>query len=220
MKLFLRLLHHDLRLQIRHPVEWASLILFFTIVILLLPFAIGPEPELLRRLAPGLIWLAALLMSLLSLERLFIQDARDGTLDLMLLSPLPLSIVIFSKLLVQSCVMLAALLVMLAPAMILLGLDAAVLPILAATLALGVPIFVLLGGIMGAITVALERNPAMLSVLLVPFYIPVLIFATGACDAAALGAPVAPNLLLLGAMLAFLLPASPFIIAAALRQGS
>jgi len=73
----------------------------FTIVILLLPFAIGPEPVLLRRLAPGLIWLATLLMSLLSLDRLFIQDARDGTLDLMLLSPLPLPVIILSKVLAQ-----------------------------------------------------------------------------------------------------------------------
>jgi heme exporter protein B len=98
--------------------------------------------------------------------------------------------------------------------------DSSILPVLAATLALGVPVLVLLGGVMGAITVALHRNPALLTVLLAPFYIPVLIFATGACDAAALGAPVGPNLLLLGALLALILPSAPFIIAAALRQGT
>ena len=218
MRHFLRLLKHDVRLQMRNRVEWTSLILFFTIIILLLPFAIGPEPVLLKRLAPGLIWLAALLMSLLSLDRLFIQDARDGTLDLMLLSPMPLPLVILSKLLAQGGMMLVALLVMLFPAAILLNMDAAIVPVLAATLVLGVPTLVLLGGIMGAVTVALHRNPALLTLLLVPFYIPILIFATGACDAASLGASVESNLLFLGAILAFVLPAAPFIIAAALRQ--
>lgn len=215
---FLRLFAYDLRLQMRHRVDWAALVLFFTVVILLLPFALGPEPELLRRLAPGLIWLAALLMSLLSLDRLFIEEARDGNLDLMRLSPLPLPAVVLSKLLAQICMMLAALLFMLFPAAILLGMDTRVLPVIAATLALGVPVLVLLGGVMSAITVALHRNPAMLTVLLAPFYIPVLIFAAAACDAAAMGASPAPNLLLLGALLALILPTAPFIIAAILRQ--
>lgn len=215
---FLRLLRHDIALQTRNGGEWAALVLFFIIVVTLLPFALGPEPELLRRLAPGLIWLAALLMSLLSLDRLFAQDARDGTLDLMLLSPLPLPMIVASKLLAQGGMMLAALLVMLLPAALLLGMDTGLLPVLAATLALGVPVLALFGGVVSAVTVALHRNPALLTVLLVPFYVPVLIFATAACDAAALGAPVGPPLLLLGAMLALALPAAPFIIAAALRE--
>src|ERR1700728_2210453 len=92
------LLRHDLRLQFRRKNEWAALILFFMIVIILLPFAIGPDPDLLRRLAPGFIWLAALLMSLLALERLFVEDARDGTLDLMLLSKVPLALIVFVRL--------------------------------------------------------------------------------------------------------------------------
>jgi heme exporter protein B len=215
---FLRLLRHDLRLQMRHRVEWAALVLFFITVILFLPFALGPEPDLLRRLAPGLIWLAALLMSLLALDRLFIGDARDGTLDLMQLSPMPLPAVVLSKLIAQIVVMLAALFITLFPAAILLGLDRGLVPVLAATLLLGVPLLVLLGGVMGAITVALHRNPALLTVLMAPFYIPVLIFAAGACDAAAMGLSATPDLLLLGAMLVLLLPASPFIIAGALRQ--
>src|ERR1700691_1192519 len=98
MKNFFRLLRYDLRLQMRNRVEWAALVLFFIIVILLLPFAVGPEPDLLRRLAPGLIWLAVLLMSLLAIEKLFVMDARDVTLDLMLLSPMPLPLIVFGKL--------------------------------------------------------------------------------------------------------------------------
>ena len=113
MKLFLRLLAHDLRLLARHKSEWATLMLFFVTIIVLLPFALGPEPELLRRLAPGLIWIAVLLMSLLALDRLFLQDARDGTLDLMRLSPLPLSLIAFSKIMAQIIFILAGLMLML-----------------------------------------------------------------------------------------------------------
>lgn len=214
----LHLLRHDLRLQARRTGEWAALVLFFVIIVLLLPFAIGPEPDLLRRLAPGLIWLAALLMSLLALERLFVEDARDGTLDLMLLSPMPLPLVVFVRLVAQTGMMLAALALVALPATLLLGMSLAVLPVLAVSLLLGIPVLVLLGGIMGAVTVTLRRHPALLTLLLIPFYIPVLIFAVAACDAVALGTSALPHLLLLGALLAVLLPAAPFVIAAALRQ--
>lgn len=214
-----KLLRHDLRLQARHKNEWAALILFFFIVILLMPFALGPEPELLRRLAPGFIWIAALLMSLLALERLFIDDARDGTLDLLLLSPLPLAQIAAFRLAAQAVSMLLALIFMTALAAFMLGMDMRVLPVLAASLALGIPVLVLLGGIISAVTIGLRRHPAMLTLLLIPFYIPVLVFAVGACDAAAMGSSPAPHLLLLGALFALLSPLSPFIIAASLRQG-
>lgn len=214
-----RLLRHDIRLQSRRKGEWAALILFFVIVILLLPFAIGPDPDLLKRLAPGFIWLAALLMSLLALERLFIEDARDGTLDLMLLSPIPLPRIVAIRLVAQIIVMLAALAFVTVLAVIMLGMDVHVLPILALSLVLGIPVMVLLGGIMGAVTVGLRRHPALLTLLLVPFYIPVLIFATAACDAASMGSSPAPHLLLLAALLVLLLPVAPFVIAAALRNG-
>lgn len=209
----------EIRLQARQKTEWASLVLFFVIVVLLLPFALGPEPDLLRRLAPGLIWLAALLMSLLALDKLFVADARDGTLDIMLLSPVPLPLIIAAKLLAQIVVMLAALGVVLLPAALMLGMDFAVLPVLALSLLLGVPCLVLLGGIAASITIALQRNPALLTLLLVPFYIPILIFAVAASDAAGMGASPAQPLLLLGAILAVLVPVAPFTIAAALQGG-
>lgn len=218
MNNFLHLLCHDLRLHWRQPIEWVALVLFFLIVILLLPFAIGPEPDLLRRLAPGLIWLAVLLMNLLAIDKLFIQDRRDGTLDLMLLSPWPLPLLVGSKILAQAMAMLAALAVMLIPAVLLLGMDITVLPVLMISLALGLPLLVLLGAMIGAITVGITRNPALLTLLLIPFYIPVLIFAVAACDAALLGGSTLPHLLLLGAMLAILVPTAPFAAAAALRN--
>lgn len=217
--MMIELFLHELKLQARHMSDWAALLLFFIIVVLLLPFALGPEPELLRRLAPGLIWLAGLLMSLLSLDRLFVQDARDGTLDLMLLSPLPLPVIVMSKLLAQSLTMLVALGLMLLPAALMLDMRFSVLPILYVTFLLGIPSLVMLGGIAGAITVSLQRSPALLTLLLIPFYIPILIFAVAACDASSMGASPAPHLALLGAFLAVLLPTAPFTIAAALRQG-
>jgi heme exporter protein B len=216
---FIKLLRHDLRLQARQLGEWAALVLFFIIVILLLPFALGPEPDLLRRLAPGLIWLAAMLMSLLALDKLFIADARDGTLDVMLLSPLPLPVIVLSKLLAQALMMLIVLCMIVFPAAVMLGMNLSVLPTLILSLLLGIPSLVLIGGIMGAITVSLQRNAALLTLLLAPFYIPVLVFAVAACDAVVLGASALAPLLLLGAILCVLLPAAPFIIAATLWHG-
>jgi heme exporter protein B len=214
-----RLFFFDMRMQMRLLGEWIALVLFFIIVILLLPFAIGPDADLLQRLAPGLIWLAVLLMSLLALEKLFVADARDGTLDLMLLSPMPMPLVVFSKLIAVIVMMLTALVLMLIPATLLFGMNFEMLPVLLLSFALGVPVLVLLGGIAGSITVMLPRNPALLTLLLIPFYIPVLIFATSACDAALIGSDATPNLLFLGAMLAVLLPVAPFVIALALRHG-
>jgi heme exporter protein B len=215
---FLILLHHDMRFHARQMAEWAALVLFFFIIILLLPFVVGPEPELLRRLAPGLIWLAVLLMSLLALDKLFIQDACDGTLDLMLLSPVAMPLIVFSKLLAQTLTMLVALAFLMLPACLMLNMDLNLLPVLAYTLLLGVPVLVFLGGMLAAVTLGLQRNAALLTLLLVPFYVPVLIFATAACDAATLGMSAASPLFLLASMLALLLPAAPFIIAVALRN--
>ena len=216
---FARLFFFDMRMQTRLLGEWIALVLFFIIVILLLPFAIGPDADLLRRLAPGLIWLAVLLMSLLALDKLFAPDARDGTLDLMLLSPMPMPLVVFSKLIAVIVMMLVALTLMLIPATLLFGMSFEMLPVLLLSFALGVPVLVLLGGIAGSITVMLPRNPAFLTLLLIPFYIPVLIFATSACDAALIGGDAVPNLLFLGAMLAVALPVAPVVIALTLRHG-
>jgi len=219
MKSFFALLHHEIKLHLRQASDSAALLLFFIIVIVLMPFALGPEPEILRRLAPGLIWLAALLMSLLSLDRLFVQDARDGTLDIWLTTPTPLPLLVLAKILAHSVLILSALTLMMFPAALVLGMDAALLPVLLLSFVLGVPCLVFLGGMAGAITVALQRNPALLTLLLIPFYIPVLIFAVSACDAAAAQTSPASNLLLLGAILALVAPSAPFVIAAALRSG-
>jgi heme exporter protein B len=212
------LLRHDIRMAVRRAGEWASLILFFIVVIIFLPFAIGPEPDTLRRLAPGLMWLAVLLMNLLSLEKLFVDDVRDGTLDLLLLSSRPLPLIIVLRLGAHIVMMLLALAVVIVPAILMLDLNLKVIPVLIGSLLLGVPCLVLLGGMVGSVTLALRRHPAMLTLLLAPFYIPVLIFAVSACDAAANGASSAPHLLLLAALLIVLLPTAPFVISASFRN--
>lgn len=217
MKAFMALLLWEMRLQMRQKVAWAALVLFFMIVVILMPFALGPEPELLRKMAAGLLWIATLLMNLLALDRLFISDARDGTLDLILTSPVRLAGIITAKLAAQIAMLMAALAVMVFPAALMLGQDMVFVMRLLASFMLGVPALVALGGIAGAITVGLNRNPALLTLLLAPFYIPVLIFAVSACDMA--GQNAAQALLFMGAIDALILPATPFIIAAVLRQG-
>ena len=219
MNFISRLLAHDMRLLVRQKTDAAALVFFFLIVIILLPFTLGPDPDLLRRLAPSLIWLASLLMCLLALDRLFVQDARDGTLDLMLLSPHPMSLLVFSKLLAQTGLMLFVLAIMVFPAAILLNLDWAMLPPLMLSLSLGIPSLIFLGGIMAAVTIAIPRHPALMILLLIPFYIPILIFAVMACDQAALGLSPRTDLLFLAAILAFLLPTAPVVIAGTLRLG-
>jgi heme exporter protein B len=219
MKHFTTLLQREILLQARQKTEWAPLLLFFVIVIILMPFALGPDQEILSKLAPGLIWLAALLMSLLSLDRLFMQDARDGTLDEMLVAPMALELIVTAKILAQIFVMIAVLLVMVFPAALLLGMNFEQVPVLVLTFMLGIPALALLGGVAGAVTIALNRNAALMTLLLIPFYIPILIFAVSACDAMAGGGNIQQPLLFLTAFLTLISPTAPYIIAAALRQG-
>jgi heme exporter protein B len=219
MKVFTALLIQDIHLHIKRKTEQSTMLLFFVIVIILMPFALGPDLDILRRLAPGLIWLAVLLMSLLSLDQVFVQDARDGTLDEMLISPLPLELIVSSKLAAQIIVMFFTLLCMVLPSALFLNMEMRTVPVLILTLALGIPSIVLLGGIAGSITIALNRNAALLTLLLIPFYIPILIFAVSACDASNIGMSSEQPLLFLSALLTLILPFAPFIIAASLRHG-
>ena len=220
MNNLLRLLAYDLRLITRQKTDIAALVLFFLIVIILLPFTLGPDTDTLRRLAPALIWLAILLMNLLALDRMFVQDARDGTLDIMMMASLPLSLQIFSRLIAQSIVTLGVLLGMLAPAAVLLNLDPSLLPVMLISMGLGVPSLIFLGGIMAAITIGLPRHPALMILLLIPFYIPILIFATSAADHQAMGTSPTADLLFLSAFLAVLIPTAPLVITATLRHGN
>ncbi|MEZ9540341.1 MULTISPECIES: heme exporter protein CcmB [unclassified Shewanella] len=214
---FMTLLQRDLKIAIRHRGDIFNPLLFFVLVVTLFPLGIGPEPQVLSRVAPGIIWVAALLASMLSLERLFKADFSDGSLEQMLLSPQPLSILVLSKVLAH-WILTGVPLILVAPLLaVLLHLDSNSYGALISTLAVGTPVLSLLGAIGVALTVGLRKGGVLLSLLILPLYIPVLIFATSAIDAAGMNLPYTGQLAIIGAMLVGSLVMAPFAIGASLR---
>lgn len=215
--IFYTFLKRDLMLAYRHRAELANPLLFFIIVISLFPLGISPEAKILQILAPGVIWVAALLATLLSLDSLFRSDFEDGSLEQMVLSSHSLPWLILAKVTAHWLVTGFPLL-LLAPLLgILLFLPQPAMFTLIVTLALGTPILSLIGAIGVALTVGLRRGGVLLSLLVLPLYIPVLIFASNAVNVAADGLPVTGQLYFLGALLSLSLTLSPFATAAALR---
>ena len=217
MSPFTAIVRRDLILAVRHRAEAANPLLFFLIVVALVPLGLNPRRETLELIAPGVFWIGALLATLLSLERMFRTDFEDGSLELMLISPYPLPLIVLAKIvahwLVTGLPLLAA-----APLIaLLLGLPAKSLPVLLATLALGTPALSAVGAIGVALTVGLRRGGMLLSLLVLPLYIPVLVFASSAVTAAADGLPVAGQLYVLGALAALSFSLAPLAAAAALR---
>ena len=214
---FFTLLQRDLKIAIRHRGDIFNPLLFFIMVVTLFPLGIGPEPQMLARVAPGIIWVAALLASMLSLERLFKADFSDGSLEQMLLSPQPLAILVLAKVLAH-WILTGVPLIIIAPLLaVLLNLDGNSYGALISTLALGTPVLSLLGAIGVALTVGLRKGGVLLSLLILPLYIPVLIFATSAIDAAGMNLPYDGQLAIIGAMLVGSLTLAPFAIGASLR---
>ncbi|SQH74281.1 heme exporter subunit; membrane component of ABC superfamily [Shewanella benthica] len=214
---FYTLLKRDLQIAIRHKGDIFNPLLFFILIVTLFPLAIGPEPKILSRVAPGIIWVAALLASMLSLERLFKADYVDGSLEQMLLSPQPLPLMVLAKVLAH-WLLTGVPLILVAPLLaVLLHLDSNSYGALIATLALGTPVLSLLGAIGVALTVGLHKGGVLLSLLILPLYIPVLIFATTAIDAAGLNLPYDGHLAIIAAMLVGSLTLAPFAIGASLR---
>lgn len=211
------LLRRDLLLALRHRGELANPLLFFVIVVSLFPLGLGPESGMLRAIAPGILWVSALLAALLSLESVFRSDFEDGSLEQLLLSPHPTSALVLTKVIAHWLVT-GLPLILLAPLLgVLLHLPAAATGALLATLALGTPVLSLVGAIGVALTVGLRRGGILLSLLVLPLYIPVLIFAASAVADAGLGLPITGHLYLLGALLALALTLAPLACAAALR---
>ncbi|GIU20384.1 MULTISPECIES: heme exporter protein CcmB [unclassified Shewanella] len=216
-KAFSTLLKRDLQIAVRHRGDIFNPLLFFVLVVTLFPLGIGPEPQVLTRVAPGIIWVAALLASMLSLERLFKADYADGSLEQMLLSPQPLPLMVLAKVLAH-WILTGVPLILVAPLLaVLLHLDGNSYGALIATLALGTPVLSLLGAIGVALTVGLRKGGVLLSLLILPLYIPVLIFATSAIDAAGMNLPYDGQLAIIGAMLVGSLTLAPFAIGASLR---
>lgn len=210
-------LHRDLVLRLRRPGEVLNPLAFFALVITLFPIGISPEAPLLATIAPGLLWVAALLAALLSLDGVFRDDAEDGSLEQLLLSPQPLQVLALAK--VAAHWLLTGLpLALMAPLLgVMLSLPAGSYGVLALSLALGSASLSLIGAIGAALTVGVARGGVLLSLLVLPLYIPVLIFGAGAVQSAILGGGVTAHLAILGALLAASLIFAPFAIAAALR---
>ncbi|MFH8135204.1 heme exporter protein CcmB [Pantoea osteomyelitidis] len=212
-----RVIQRELKIVFRSGAEMINPLWFFLIVITLFPLGIGPEPQLLARIAPGVAWVAALLASLLALERLFRDDYLDGSLEQLLLLPAPLPLTVLGKVIAHWLVTGLPLIILSPLAALLLSLDFASWRALALTLLLGTPTFSFLGAIGVGLTVGLRRGGVLLSLLVLPLAIPVLIFASAAIDAAGMGLPIAGYLAILGAMLAASATLAPFAAAAALR---
>jgi heme exporter protein B len=207
----------DLRLAFRHLSDVANPLVFFIIVVSLFPLGIRPEPETLSLLAPGVIWIAALLATLLSLDSIFRTDFDDGTLEQMFLSARPLAVIVLAKAFAHWIVTGLPLL-LLGPLLgLLLALPGTALAALTATLALGTPTLSLIGSIGSGLTVSLKRGGALLSLLVLPLYVPVLIFGANAVDAAANGLPIRGQMLMLAAILALAVTLAPLAAATALR---
>jgi heme exporter protein B len=217
---FRHMLLRDLQLAFRQGVDAFMAVTFFIIAGALFPLGVGPEPGVLARIAGGVIWVNALLAVLLSLDRLFQQDYEDGSLDLLVLSPAPLEVTVIAKTtahwLTTGLPLIAA-----SPLLaVLLNLPAAAFPVLLAAMAIGTPSLSLIGAVGAALSLGARRGGVLMSLLVLPLYIPILIFGVAAVDAAAMGLSARPHLLLLGAILAAALPLAPWAAAAALRQAA
>ncbi len=219
-RLALAVLTREVRLSVRHGADTLAAVLFFLLAIALFPLAIGPAPETLSRIAPGIIWVCALLAALLPLDRLFGADAEDGSLDQLLLSGLPPAGIAGAKAGAHWLVTGLPLLAVAAPAALMLRLPDAALPALLAGLAPGTMVLSLLGTTGAAVVLGARRSGVLLPLLVLPLAVPVLIFGAAAPDEAAAGLSPRPHLLLLAALLALALPLCPLAAGAALRAAA
>jgi heme exporter protein B len=218
MSAAMALLRRDLRLGLRSPAESGTVLLFFVLTAVLFPFGVGPEPQILARIATGIVWVTALLACLLSFDRLFQLDAEDGSLEQIALSPAPLAVMVAAKVLAHWLVTGLPLIVVSPVLAAMLQLPPAGFLVLLLSLALGTPVLSLIGAIGAALTLGARRGGVLLPLLVLPLYIPVLIFGVAAVEAAAAGLSPRPHLLLLAGLLALALPLAPIAAAAAVRQ--
>lgn len=214
---FTVLIRRDLLLAARHRAEMANPLLFFILVTSLFPLGIGADTKLLQAVAPGIIWVAALLAALLSLDSVFRSDFEDGSLEQYLLSSHPVSVLVLAKIIAHWLITGLPLLLISPLLGVLLSLPADGIKTLFFTLLLGTPVLSLIGAVGVALTVGLRKGGMLLSLLVLPLYIPLLIFASSAVDSAAAGLPVTAHLSLIAALLVLALSLSPFATAAALR---
>lgn len=215
---FHEIVRRELRLALRQGTDSVMVVTFFVLTVVLFPFGIGPELNTLERVAPGVLWVTALLASMLSLDRLFQNDYEDGALELLTLTPAPLSMIVLGKVaahwLTTGLPLIAA-----APLLaVLLNMNADGFGMLLLAMLLGTPSLSLIGAMGAALVLGARRGGVLLSLLILPLYVPVLIFGVGAVDAAVHGFSAKAQLLVLGAILLASLPLAPWATSAALRQ--
>ena len=210
-------LQRDLRLAMRRKSEVLTAVFFFVVVASLFPLAIGPEPDMLRKIAPGILWVGALLASLLSLARLFAADYQDGTLEQMALSPTPMPLLVAAKVLAHW--LLSGLpLALLSPVLALqFDLDSATMWVLFSSLLLGTALLSILGAVGAALTLGVRGGEVLLSLLVLPLYIPALVFGSGAVEAQMVGMGYGAQMSILTAMLVVAAFFGPWACALALR---
>jgi heme exporter protein B len=215
--LLVLVIRRDMVLAMRRRADVLTSLIFFVMVVSLFPLGVGPEIDMLRKMAPGVVWVAALLASMLSLGRLFSADYLDGTLEQLLLAPQPLSMMVLGKMIAHW--MVSGLpLVLMAPVLGLqFDMSAQALWVLVAALLLGTPILSMIGAVGAALTLGLRGGGVLVSLLVLPLCIPVLIFGAGAVEAVTSGLSVVSHLSLLGAMLLLSLVFTPWVTAQALR---
>ena len=215
---FFEVVRRDLRLALRQGSDSLMVVTFFVLTVVLFPFGIGPEAGILERVAAGVLWVTALLASMLSLDRLFQTDYEDGSLELLVLTPTSLMVVVLAKVLAHWLTTGLPLLAAAPILAVLLHMNADGFSILMLTMLIGTPVLSLIGAIGAALVLGARRGGVLVSLLILPLYVPVLIFGVGAIDAAVQGLSAEPHLLILGALLAACLPLAPWATAAALRQ--
>ena len=211
------ILRRDLRLGLRRGGDSLQPVLFFVLALALFPLGVGPAPEVLARIGVGVVWVLALLAVMLSLDRLYQGDAEDGSLELLAQGVLPLELVALAKCLAHWLTS-GLVLVLASPLLaLLMQLPAEAQGVLALALLVGTPTLTLLGGIAAALLIGARRSSVLLALLVLPLYVPILIFGVGAVEGEVMGLSGRPQLLILAAMLLAALALAPFATAAALR---
>ena len=218
MTTFGAVLRRDLALATRRGGDAALTLVFFVVAVAVFPFGVGPDPDLLARIAAGIVWVTALLASMTSLERLYRSDLEDGSLEIMALSVMPFELHVAAKCLAHWLTS-GLPVVVLSPVMaMLLNLDAAAWWVLAVSLAIGTPVLCLVGSIGAALVLGARRSGALVGLIVLPLQVPVMIFGIGAVEAALRGGPVWPPLLIETALLVAAAPLALWASAVALRM--
>lgn len=220
LRLFLAVVRRDLKLALRQKSDVLNTVFFFIVVVTLVPLGIGPDQQLLRMIAPGVVWVAALLAAMLSLPRMFANDYADGTLEQMLLSGEPLTVIVIAKVFAHWLTTGIPLTLISGLFALMFDLEGLVAEVLMAVLFIGTPVLSLVGSVGAALTLGLRGGSVLTSLLVLPLYIPVLIFGAGAAEAVAVGISSTAYFLIVGALTLFSLVVMPIATAAALRIAS